>query len=277
MTTEPDPEPLLPFLHRDALDAGMTRAMLRHPRWVHPAQGLAVPRTDLQDLHRRCRGLQLVLPRDAVFSHLTAAALRGWWLPVMRSQPPLIATDARGTPHRDRRGIFVRRCCLSPSQRTELDGIRVASAEWTVVELAEHLSLLDLVVVLDSALAAGDVSKSSVAAAIIPHRPGVTRLRRALRLGDHRSESAWESVLRLLHVLAGFEVHPQHVILDADGAFVARADLRLARTRRLPEYDGAHHRDRTQHREDLRREKALIRSAGSATGTPRWRSPPALT
>ena len=244
----------------------MTRSMLRHPRWAHPAQGLAVPHVDMQELHLQCRGLQLVLPPDAVFSHLTAAALRGWWLPVLPAQPPLIATAGRGTPHRNRRGVFVRRCCLNPGQRTVLDGIRIATAEWTLVELAEHLSLVDLVVVMDAALSLGDIDPVSLARAIVPHRPGVRRIRRALQLADPRSESAWESVLRMLHVLAGFEVQAQFPVADADGVFVARADLRLARTRRLPEYDGGHHRDRAQHREDLRREKSLIRSGWERYG-----------
>ena len=43
------------------------------------------------------------------------------------------------------------------------------------------------------------------------------------------------------------------------GGIVARADLRLGRSRRLSEYDGACHRDGPQHRIDLRREKMLLR------------------
>jgi very-short-patch-repair endonuclease len=259
MPSDPVPIPQQAVLHRDAAARGLTPSKLRHPRWAHPARGLAVPVAALGDLQRLCIGVQLVLPADAAFSHLTAAALHGWWLPSLSSAPPLIATAGRGSPHRDRRGVFVRRCCLSPHQRTSIDGIRVTSPEWTLVELAEHLSLVDLVIVLDSALATGQVSPASVSAALVPHRPGVVRLRRALSLADRRSESAWESALRLVHVMAGFQVEPQHEVYDVDGAFVARLDLWLVGSRRGSEFDGAHHRDRHQHQEDLRREKALAR------------------
>jgi very-short-patch-repair endonuclease len=255
----PEPEPPAAVLHREAAAAGLTPWMLRDSRWFHPTQGLALAAADRENLHRLCMGVQMVLPADAVFSHLTAAALRGWWLPTMPFQLPLIATAGRGTPHRDRRGVFVRRCCLSPGHRNVIAGIRVSSPEWTLVELAEHLSLVDLVVALDGALSRGEVTPASVSAALVRHRPGVVRLRQAISLADRRSESPWESVLRLVHVLSGFEVTPQYEVLDADGVFVARADLRLGQTRRLPEYDGGHHRDRDQHREDLRRDKGLAR------------------
>ncbi|MCW2831200.1 MAG: hypothetical protein JWP31_1892 [Aeromicrobium sp.] len=92
-----------------------------------------------------------------------------------------------------------------------------------------------------------------------PGRRGVRVLRRALDLVDGRSESWWESMLRLLHVLSGFAVEPQHVVHNAAGVVVARADLWIRGTRRVPEYDGADHRDRRRHQDDLRRDKALSR------------------
>ena len=83
-------------------------------------------------------------------------------------------------------------------------------------------------------------------------------LRTVLPLLDGRSESAWESVLRLLHVTADVEVEPQREIRTAAGAFVARADLWLVGTRRLHEYDGADHRDVETHRADLARDRRLV-------------------
>ena len=83
-------------------------------------------------------------------------------------------------------------------------------------------------------------------------RPGLVRLRRALELADARSESPWETLLRLLHVICGIEVEPQHEVLGGHG-FVARGDLWLVGTRRLHEYDGAVHLPRAQQKKDLRR------------------------
>jgi hypothetical protein len=51
---------------------------------------------------------------------------------------------------------------------------------------------------------------------------------------DGRSESPWESVLRLLHVAADVEVEPQKKIYDEWGNFVARADLWVRRNASYP-------------------------------------------
>ena len=75
---------------------------------------------------------------------------------------------------------------------------------------------------------------------------------------SQRSESPWESVLRLLHCVADVEVEPQKKIYDDWGRFVARADLWVVGTRRLHEYDGEVHRDRETHRADLARERRLV-------------------
>ncbi|MDQ3476121.1 MAG: hypothetical protein M3492_07265 [Actinomycetota bacterium] len=72
---------------------------------------------------------------------------------------------------------------------------------------------------------------------------GAPRLRQAVRFVDARSEFAGESLLRVLHAVCGVPVESQLVIQDDEGFVVARADLHILGTRRLPEYDGAYHRD----------------------------------
>src|SRR4051794_38870962 len=64
--------------------------------------------------------------------------------------------------------------------------------------------------------------------------------------------------MRVLHTAAGIHVEPQHVVLDATGHFVARADLWLVGTRRLHEYDGEVHRELGTHRADLDRDRRLV-------------------
>lgn len=122
------------------------------------------------------------------------------------------------------------------------------------------MALLDLVVAIDGVLHRQWCSRTGLEDALRPRQRGAPRLRRALELSDSRSESPWETVLRLLLVLTGFEVDPQVEVFDAAGAFLGRADLRLRGTNRLPEYDGASHRDRERHCDDLRREKTLARA-----------------
>lgn len=189
---------------------------------------------------------------------MTSAQLRGWWLPPLEALPLIACTDGDAV-HHDRRGVYVRRCAIPPNHRISVRGVPVASAEWTLIELAEHLALVDLVVAIDCALNLGHTSVEAIRATMRPGRRGVRVLRRALDLCDGRSESRWETVLRLMHVMSGVEVEPQRVVRNLFDVIVARADLWVVGTRRLHEYDGADHRVRQQHEQDLRRDKTLSR------------------
>ena len=132
----------------------------------------------------------------------------------------------------------------------------MATPAHTLLACARDLALLDLVVLVDSALASGCTPQEiDEAAAHGSH--GAPRLRRALELADARSESPWETLLRLLHVSVGVPVVPQHVVRSAGGVFVARGDLWLPGTTVLHEYDGGGHRTARAHASDLRRDRAL--------------------
>src|SRR5690606_21235983 len=122
--------------------------------FIHPVDGVAIPASLAADLRTRTVAALAVMPGHTVATHLTAAALRGWALPRNLPVPVIVCTDGEA-PHLDRRGVYVRRCEIPARHRTTLDGIPVASAEWTIIELAETLSLIDLVTVIDSALLAG--------------------------------------------------------------------------------------------------------------------------
>jgi hypothetical protein len=83
------------------------------------------------------------------------------------------------------------------------------------------------------------------------------RCRRAVRLADGRSESAWESMLRMLHIACGIPVEPQFEVYDEHGQFVARGDLLIKGTSTLHEYDGDEHLDRHRQRKDLGRQRRI--------------------
>lgn len=242
----------------DAADHGLTRGALRRPDYVSPTHGVSMLASRAHLLVARCRAVQLALPADAVFTHVTAAQLRGWWLPDVPDLP-LIACSDGDAPHHERRGVYVRRCTIPPEHRLVVDGVRIASPEWTIIELSEHLALLDLVATIDCALHWGHTSVDAIRASMRKGRRGVRVLRRALDLCDGRSESRWETFLRLVHTLSGVRVEPQKRI-RVGGEIVARADLGIVGTDRIAEYDGADHRDAQQHRSDLRRDKVLARA-----------------
>ncbi len=134
----------------------------------------------------------------------------------------------------------------------------MASAAEILLAAARDLGLLDLVILGDSALHLRDCTIEELWAAAAQRRRGAPRLRAAIPLLDGRSESPWESVLRMLHVAAEVEVEPQRKIYDEWGCFVARADLWVVGTRRIHEYDGEVHRNRKVHRTDLARERRLV-------------------
>ncbi|MDQ3627243.1 MAG: hypothetical protein M3419_00155 [Actinomycetota bacterium] len=220
-----------------------------------------------------------MLPADALYAHLTAAALHGLWLPA--ALPPawssavhatwsstapatLIAstptTQPRSAAHRNRRGVYVRRRTIPTQHHWQHAGVRLTSPAWTIAELAHDFALVDLVVALDSALHARLCSAAELASVTVTGQRGVRTLRRAVDLADGRSESAWETVLRLVHVLGGItDIEPQRELRTPDGELLARGDLWLRGTRRFAEYDGGVHREAAVHRRDLQRDRLLAR------------------
>lgn len=255
-------EPLDPVLVREARGLGLSHDVLRGPGWSLLTRGLYHPPHWHPSGSEYWAAMSRVLPPDSAAGHLTGAALRGWWLPQLLEPPPLFATTA-GRTHVQRPGVYVRR---SPRTRTEcVNGLRLVSAIDTVHELAGDLSLLDLVPILESAWQRGGVTPAEVSAAAPRRMRGLRTLCRAAGLADVRSESWWETMLRLVHELAGIRVEPQQAVRTALGFLVARVDLRVLGTNRVPEYDGEDHRHPARHRDDLRREKEMRR-----VGLDRW-------
>ncbi|UUZ59763.1 hypothetical protein [Nocardioides sp. B-3] len=110
---------------------------------------------------------------------------------------------------------------------------------------------------IDSALHRGDVTLKQLVAACTPGRRGRRALLAALPRADGRAESPWETLLRILHVVIGIAVEPRVEVYDKDGELIARVDLLVTGTKSAPEFDGGHHREPDQHRDDLRRERRL--------------------
>jgi hypothetical protein len=95
-----------------------------------------------------------------------------------------------------------------------IDEIRVASAAETLLAVAKDLGVLDLVIIGDSALHQGACTIDQLSAAAAGRRRGAPQLRKVIPILDGRSESPWESILRLLHCAADVDVEPQKKIYD---------------------------------------------------------------
>lgn len=210
------------------------------------------------------RGWTRILPDSAVISHLSAASMHGWWLPQLPAGLPLLVDQAEHHARCRRPGIRVTRTA-GVVERVELDGLPVASPASTLLACARDLALLDLVVLVDAALRSG-CSADAIRTACAPRRRGAPALRAALELADARSESPGETLLRVLHVVAGADVMPQHGVVGPSGQRIARGDLWLTGTTTLHEYDGAVHRSADQHRADVRRDRALTAAGWTRRG-----------
>jgi very-short-patch-repair endonuclease len=138
------------------------------------------------------------------------------------------------------------------------DGLKVTTPAETLLACARDLGILDVVIMADCVLRAGEVTLTELKIAANQRRRGAPKLRDVIPLLDKRSESAWESVMRVLHVAAEIPVDVQHEIFDSYGRFVARVDLLVKGTRRIHEYDGAAHREADVHQSDLKRDRNLI-------------------
>ena len=201
------------------------------------------------------------LPRSAVFTGLSAAHIYELWLPPLPQPMPLFVAmgGARGEVRPARPELRVSEHPTRPAQ-VFVGAVPLATVPELLIASARVLGLLDLTVLVDAALHLQRVSRAELVLVSQRRRRGAPLLRDAIALADARSESPWETVLRLFHVAVGVPVTPQMELRDEGGAFVARADLVITGTRTLHEYDGGAHREPDVQREDLRRDRRLIAS-----------------
>ncbi|MDP9443346.1 MAG: hypothetical protein M3P83_02925, partial [Actinomycetota bacterium] len=211
---------------------GPLRGRIRRTDWVPVTHGVYRLAYDLPALAADLRAWQLVLPGSGAFSHLTSAQLRGWWLPPLPPDLPVFAAVLDADPRPRRRGLRVCRH-TAPFDVERVAGLRVATPAETLLATARDLGLVDLLVLVDAALHRGACTVAELRSLSRRRRRGAPALRQALQYADARSESPWESLLRLLHVTCDVPVDPQVEVLDDNGVFLARADLRIRGTRQL--------------------------------------------
>ncbi len=224
--------------------------------WLPVSRGVHRAAAATDPVRAELLAWQAVLREDVVLTGLTAAQVRGWWLPPLPSALPVFACAGldRNAPRRP--GLVVTRHRVPPVAET-VRGLRLTEPAESLLACARVLSSLDLTVVVDAALSRGAVTLEEVAAVSATRRRGAPRLRRSLSWADGRSESPWETLLRALHRTVGVAVVPQHEVFDDEGLFVARGDLWIRGTRVLHEYDGGEHLTRARQRRDLARSRRL--------------------
>jgi Protein of unknown function (DUF559) len=202
---------------------------------------------------------------DSVASHHSAALIHG--LDLLTPAPPGVVTLTRPPSHRTYRpradGIVFHAAALPREHVTKCWGTSVTAVSRTVVDLARTLPFMDAVVMADSALRLGEVSKPELFRVVdsCGNWPGVAKARRAIAFADGRSESVLESCARVVFYERGLE--PPDLQVEFRGeAFVFRGDFYWAKYRTIAEADGmAKYEDPGRARDQLRRDR-LLRDAG---------------
>jgi very-short-patch-repair endonuclease len=245
-----------PFTRAEARGLGVSRRQLRGTRYRRLGSGVyrwvglkENPQLKLAALAKR-------LPAGAAFSGRTAV-----WLHGLDMEPcdPIEVTMPEPTGSSRRAGAVVSRTRIARDEIVRRRGLSTTSALRTVVDLGGRDPLTEGVVVADLFLHKGLVSVDDLRCYVAEHpgTKGVARLRRVVELAEPKAESAMESRLRMLLVLARLpRPEVQLDVHDEDGRFLGRPDLLYPRQRLAIEFDGGNHRDRLV--DDNRRQNGLV-------------------
>jgi len=185
---------------------------------------------------------------QSVVSHQTAAGLRGLrvWADESPGSEPVIdtvwLTCAPGPSRRNQKrdDVVLRRAGLPPVDLQRFRNLPMTSAARTTVDLARELPFREAIVTVDHALATA-VSRQDLDLVLRRQRhwPGVQSAHRAVAFGDPRSESALESIARVLFEEAGLPAPVLQAQFSDGGRWMAeRVDFWWPQFRTVVEADG---------------------------------------
>jgi Protein of unknown function (DUF559) len=249
-----------PFSIADATSAGVGRKRLARPDLVRPFAGVRMT-TAPADTRDRCSAYLPRMAEREFFSHVTAAVLHEFWLPLELEMRPTIDVSVVRPDRAPRdRNVVGHHLVQRPRLVTMRDGFRVSDPVETWCQLATLLNRRELVVAGEGLLQRGRAGAELMRAKLLDaasdgDRPFSRRLAAAapsLRAGVR---SPGETLLRLLLVEAGLpEPEINTAVTDASGRFIGEGDLVYRGHRVVVEYEGDYHRvDKRQWRKDILR------------------------
>lgn len=225
-----------PFTRRHALNAGITDGQLRGPSHRQLVRGVYVDSSVVVTPTVRARAALLLHPQGAVIGGLTAAALLG--LPVPRVDQTEVFVES-ANDRRPRPGLRSTTGATGAATQ-EVDGVPVVTGPSLFLQCAPYLTLVDQVVLGDAMVRERLATPEALVQACAGARGrGVALARRSAGFVRLRVDSAMESRLRMLLLLAGFA----EPLVNPTVAGLYRPDLCWAGMRLVVEYDGRHHRD----------------------------------
>ena len=261
-----------PFTTAEALRLGVSTRRLRHVSLVTPGRGIRSGSTTA-DVPLEIRARPFVeVNKGCAASHLTAAEVLN--LPRrMQKEPTQMFHIIRpaGAAHLNRPHVIVHRMKLYEDEITTLNGIRLTTPERTWLDLAETLSVDELVVAGDSCVriprpefegrdkplcTLGDLQRM-----IDRHKGkrGVRKAKEAIRLIRVGSDSPQETLLRLAVVRAGLPEPELNLPADTgDHGRLLQPDLSYPEYKVGIEYEGASHGDEAQIVRDIARSERYL-------------------
>lgn len=270
----------------DKSGAWSTRQVRAHSHWrrvrqliedellTHPWRGAySVPEADLIT---RLTALQVAVRTPLVACHRTAAALHGFGV---LDDGLLHVTTPDGRSVRGRAGVRIHQWV--PRAVTEfVHGIAVTTAADTAIDVAATAAEIDILPVLDAALA-HSLTPDDLAGAVGRAKGcrGITAVRRWSEVADGRAQSPMESRARYRVISAGLPVPDLQIRVTVPGS-TRWIDMGWERAKVGLEYDGEdfHSGDGTLAR-DRRRHNQLTRTGWTivyATAADIWRHPDPL-
>lgn len=194
-----------------------------------------------------------IAPAVAWVSHASAARVFGVPLPPLPGEDLSVTDAAERSRHR---GV---RCHVAANARViRRNGLVYPAPAQLFVELAEQLTLVDLVVVGDWLVRKQLVTLERLRAFVAASRSkGSAAARAAVAFVRERVDSPMETRLRMLFVLAGFPEPEVNLTVDV-GNGRRRYDLCWPGVKVVAEYDGRHHVEREgQWEDDIERREQI--------------------
>jgi hypothetical protein len=248
-----------PFTLEQAAMLGVSRKVARGRRFRRLFRGVYVYATVELTLQTWLSAALLVLPADAVVSHLTA--LRLWGFEHRRSAKLEFSTNTTAVTALPGVRLHRRQGRLTSETR---GGLPVTGPDRTFVDCGTRLSLVQLIQVAEHLIHTGATTFDRlVGYCLTRHLHGVQRARRAMALVVPGAESPMETLVRLMLVFARLPCPEPNVwIVSSDGHRVARVDLLYRRFKVVVEYDGWHHERSSEQRQRDRERREVLEALG---------------
>lgn len=251
-------DPKQPFSRAEARAAGIGLKTLLSSRFHKIFYDCYISSAVPVTTKLRAKAALGVSPPGSFVSHTTAARIWGAIVPDTSD----VHVTVRGKAGRTSRQGVRAHANSDGTAVTRFRNLPVTTPEQTFLDLATSLDLVALVVLGDSLIKAGRTSAATLRDAATACRGrGAKLARRAARYLREGVDSAMETRLRMLLVLAGLPVPEVNYILrHPDGSWWMRFDLCYPSLKLIIEYDGRHHaEDSDQWLHDLKRREALDR------------------